>query len=112
MIRVFGREPGSTYSPVPGPGVGYMPQELALFPDFTIKETLRYFGQLYKMSPKDIKARTKFLITLLHLPEKNRLVSQLSGEYMLNSKINFCHFSQRFSFNYLSLTSILIKTFS
>lgn len=79
LIRVFGQEPGSEYSPVPGPGVGYMPQELALFPDFTIKETLRYFGQLYRMSPKDIKARTKFLITLLHLPEKNRLVSQLSG---------------------------------
>jgi ABC-type multidrug transport system ATPase subunit len=79
MIRVFGREPGSPFSPVPGPGVGYMPQELALFPDFTIKETLRYFGQLYRMTPKDIKGRTKFLITLLHLPEKNRLVSQLSG---------------------------------
>ncbi len=80
MIRVFGREPGSPFSPVPGPGVGYMPQELALFPDFTIKETLRYFGQLYRMTPKDIKGRTKFLITLLHLPEKNRLVSQLSGK--------------------------------
>ncbi|KAH7645562.1 LOW QUALITY PROTEIN: ABC transporter G family member 20 [Dermatophagoides farinae] len=79
VIRVFGQEPGSEYSPVPGPGVGYMPQELALFPDFTIKETLRYFGQLYRMSSKEIKARTKFLITLLHLPEKNRLVSQLSG---------------------------------
>lgn len=81
VIRVFGQEPGSEYSPVPGPGVGYMPQELALFPDFTIKETLRYFGQLYRMSSKEIKARTKFLITLLHLPEKNRLVSQLSGKF-------------------------------
>lgn len=87
VIRVFGQEPGSEYSPVPGPGVGYMPQELALFPDFTIKETLRYFGQLYRMSAKDIKARTKFLITLLHLPEKNRLVSQLSGELMSNTKV-------------------------
>ena len=88
MIRVFGREPGSTFSPVPGPGVGYMPQELALFPDFTIKETLRYFGQLYRMSPKDIKARTKFLITLLHLPEKSRLVAQLSGNKLIIKKSN------------------------
>lgn len=79
LIRVFNREPGSKFSPVPGCGVGYMPQELALFPDFTIKETLRYFGQLYKMSPKEIKSRTKFLITLLHLPEKSRLVANLSG---------------------------------
>ena len=88
MIRVFGREPGSTFSPVPGPGVGYMPQELALFPDFTIKETLRYFGQLYRMSPKDIKTRTKFLITLLHLPEKSRLVAQLSGNKLIIKKSN------------------------
>jgi hypothetical protein len=30
---------------VPGPNVGYMPQELALYGEFTIKETLQYFGR-------------------------------------------------------------------
>ena len=32
-------------SGVPGPRVGYMPQELALYGEFTIRETLQYFGR-------------------------------------------------------------------
>ena len=28
-----------------GPRVGYMPQELALYGEFTIRETLQYFGR-------------------------------------------------------------------
>ena len=45
-ILVFGGAPGSRQSGVPGPRVGYMPQELALYGEFTIKETLQYFGRL------------------------------------------------------------------
>ena len=56
-----------------------MPQELALFPDFTASETLRYFGQLYHMSPDAIKSATAHIIDLLHLPVNNRAVNQLSG---------------------------------
>ena len=44
-IRVFGGTPGSRLSGVPGPRVGYMPQELALYAEFTIQETLQYFGR-------------------------------------------------------------------
>ena len=44
-IQVFGGSPGSRQSGVPGPRVGYMPQELALYGEFTIKETLQYFGR-------------------------------------------------------------------
>ena len=44
-ILVFGGAPGSRQSGVPGPRVGYMPQELALYGEFTIKETLQYFGR-------------------------------------------------------------------
>ncbi|CAG2181688.1 unnamed protein product, partial [Oppiella nova] len=42
-IRVFGVKSGSDYSDIPGPGVGYMPQELALFEEFTIEECLTYY---------------------------------------------------------------------
>ena len=40
---VFGEPPGSRVTGVPGSRVGYMPQELALFGEFNIEETLTYF---------------------------------------------------------------------
>ena len=79
LIRVFGDEPGSVQSDIPGPGVGYMPQEIALFNEFTIRESLTYYGTIYHMDPEDIKERVKDLIELLNLPEKERPVIKLSG---------------------------------
>ena len=60
-VRVFGGKPGTRKSGVPGSRVGYMPQELALYGEFTIAETLSYFGRLFDMSRERIAARTKFL---------------------------------------------------
>jgi ABC-type multidrug transport system ATPase subunit len=56
-----------------------MPQELALFPDFTISETLFYFGRIYHMTNEAIGERTRFLIKMLDLPEGDRKVKALSG---------------------------------
>ncbi|CAG2109369.1 unnamed protein product [Medioppia subpectinata] len=78
-IRVFGKKPGEAGSRVPGASIGYMPQELALFPDFTLEETLNYFGRLYHMKERIIAERTDFLLKFLDLPEKGRLVGNLSG---------------------------------
>ena len=36
-VTVFGGKPGSNQAGVPGPRVGYMPQELALYHEFTIQ---------------------------------------------------------------------------
>ena len=44
-VAVLGARPGEAGSGVPGRKVGYMPQELALYGEFTIKETLQYFGR-------------------------------------------------------------------
>ena len=76
-MKVFGEEVASTGTL--GPRVGYMPQEIALFPDFTIEETLTYFARLFNMTHKSIQERIKFLLAFLDLPDKTRLVGNLSG---------------------------------
>ena len=78
-IRVFGVRPGSSRSNIPGPGVGYMPQETALFNEFTITEILYYFGVLYHIDLTKIHERIKHLKELLNLPQKERLIGTLSG---------------------------------
>jgi len=78
-IKVFGGKPGSKQAAVPGPRVGYMPQELALYGEFTIRETLQYFGRIFIMTAEKIKERSDFLIQFLDLPNKWRLVMNLSG---------------------------------
>eukprot|EP00090_Calanus_glacialis_P013108 TRINITY_DN21732_c0_g1_i1.p1 TRINITY_DN21732_c0_g1~~TRINITY_DN21732_c0_g1_i1.p1 ORF type:complete len:794 (-),score=171.87 TRINITY_DN21732_c0_g1_i1:630-3011(-) len=78
-IMVFGGKPGSRQAGVPGPRVGYMPQELALYGEFTIRETLQYFGRIFNMTDDKINERSDFLIQFLDLPSKWRLVMNLSG---------------------------------
>jgi len=78
-VTVMGGEPGDRKSGVPGKKVGYMPQELALYSEFTIKETCEYFGRIYKMSAIDILNQLEFLTGLLDLPPSSRTVGTLSG---------------------------------
>lgn len=78
-IFVFGNKPGERGSGVPGKTVGYMPQDISLYGDFTINETLVYFGSLYCMSKQAIDKNRKFLIEFLALPEPTRRVGTLSG---------------------------------
>lgn len=54
-----------------------MPQEIALYNEFNISETLIYFGLLHKMNQKNIEARREFLVEFLDLPPKERLVKNL-----------------------------------
>ena len=47
-MSVFGAPPGEgSGTGVPGARVGYMPQELALFGEFNIEETLTYFRRVF-----------------------------------------------------------------
>ncbi|KAB0795299.1 hypothetical protein PPYR_12138 [Photinus pyralis] len=64
---------------VKGARVGYMPQELALYQEFTIRETLHYFGGLVGMRAKKIEDRLNFLSNLLMLPSVDKKVADLSG---------------------------------
>uniref|UniRef100_A0A0P6D3Z3 ABC transporter G family member n=1 Tax=Daphnia magna TaxID=35525 RepID=A0A0P6D3Z3_9CRUS len=78
-LLVLGHEPGSLNSGIPGPKVGYMPQELALYGNFTIKETLFFFGGIYRLKATFINSQCEFLSKLLDLPSCDRYVKTLSG---------------------------------
>ncbi|KAL6445737.1 hypothetical protein ACFW04_000898 [Cataglyphis niger] len=78
-IWVLGGRPGSKGSGVPGPRVGYMPQEIALYGEFSIRETFIYFGWCAGMSTDQVNDKLEFLIKLLQLPSANRFVKNLSG---------------------------------
>ncbi|XP_071536858.1 ABC transporter G family member 20 [Panulirus ornatus] len=78
-ILLYGFPPGSPGAAVPGHRVGYMPQELALYQEFSIVETLRYFGKIHQMNHHKIAQRTAFLVDFLDLPDPKRLINQLSG---------------------------------
>ncbi|KAL4706952.1 hypothetical protein ACJJTC_005221, partial [Scirpophaga incertulas] len=78
-IWVLGGKPGTKGSGVPGKRVGYMPQEIALYGEFTIKETMMYFGWIFGMETREIADRLRFLLDFLDLPSENRMVKNLSG---------------------------------
>ncbi|CAG2112191.1 unnamed protein product, partial [Medioppia subpectinata] len=78
-VTVFGRRPGSQLSGIPGPRVGYMPQDIALYPDLTVAEALRYYAMIYSMGAKLTADRIHEFRELLDLPEDHHFVGQLSG---------------------------------
>ncbi|KAK9541195.1 hypothetical protein VZT92_001258 [Zoarces viviparus] len=78
-ISVLGKPPAYPGHDVPGRMVGYMPQELALYNEFTISDTLTFFGRIHGLTAKETRARMDFLVDFLDLPQKHSLVRNLSG---------------------------------
>lgn len=74
VIEVLGNEVGKHNSKL-----GFMPQELALINEFTIKEILHFFGTIFGMKASRINERLKFLSELLELPSHDKLVGKCSG---------------------------------
>jgi ABC-type multidrug transport system ATPase subunit len=64
---------------IPGSDVGYAPQELALYFDLNITETLMFHGRLHAMSKSKIEERGEWLKSFLDLPDFSRIVGKLSG---------------------------------
>lgn len=63
----------------PGANVGYMPQDLGLYEDFTINQLLTMFGNYMRMDADLIEARIKFMANFLELPHIDREIQTLSG---------------------------------
>lgn len=78
-ILLFGKSPGDVSLSIPGVNLGYMPQEISLDNDFTIKEAVNYYARLYRVAIDKAEENLNFLLTSLDLPPSNRVISSLSG---------------------------------
>lgn len=78
-LLAMGDAPGARDHSIPGPMVGYMPQEISLYNELNIKELLVYYGRVHGMTSDDIIYRTTFLLDFLKLPARNQLIGCLSG---------------------------------
>jgi len=79
VILVNNKVPGDRSSGLPGSLVGFMPQDICLNQEFTIRETFQYFGRIHNMLKEEIKKRQEELISFLELPEESREVRNMSG---------------------------------
>lgn len=66
-------------SEIPGANVGYMPQDLGLYEDFTIRQLLTMFGCYVGMESSLIRSRISFMTEFLDLPDADRVIVSLSG---------------------------------
>ncbi|XP_040563313.1 ABC transporter G family member 20 isoform X1 [Lepeophtheirus salmonis] len=79
QVTVFGGSPGDKGIGIPGNRIGYMPQEIALYKEFTVRETLKYFGRLYEMETDQIDQRIDFILKFLQITRDRDMVGKLSG---------------------------------
>ena len=60
--------------------IGYMPQELSLYPDLSVKETMHFFGRIFDLKNKERNDSVKKLLNIFLLKQwKNTRVENLSG---------------------------------
>ena len=60
--------------------IGYMPQRFSLYPDLTVEENLRFFGDLFGVQPQVQAERLQKLYRFSRLgPFKKRMADALSG---------------------------------
>ncbi|AEE15164.1 Fe(3+)-transporting ATPase [Thermodesulfobium narugense DSM 14796] len=60
--------------------IGYKAQEFSLYQDLTISENIRFFGNLYSLSGKELDEREDFILEFIGLKSfKHRFAEALSG---------------------------------
>ena len=60
--------------------IGYVPQEIAIYPDLTARENARFFGRLYGLAGKDLDARVDEILGIVDLADRaDEKTDQYSG---------------------------------
>jgi linearmycin/streptolysin S transport system ATP-binding protein len=75
-------------------GIGFVPQELAIYPDLSGRENLAFFGRLYGLSGATLKTRMAEVLALIGLTERaGDRVEKYSGgmQRRLNIGIGLLH---------------------
>jgi ABC-2 type transport system ATP-binding protein len=92
-VIVAGRpmDPGATDAKA---AIGLVPQDLAIYPDLTAAENLRFFGRLYGLDGSELKARTAEVLEIVELTDRaDDLTDEYSGgmKRRLNIGIGLLH---------------------
>jgi ABC-2 type transport system ATP-binding protein len=93
QIEVAGK-PMSPRSIGPKAAIGFVPQELAIYPDLTGRENLVFFARLYGMSGSEAKSRAGEVLDVVGLADRgNDLTKTYSGgmKRRLNIGIGLLH---------------------
>jgi ABC-2 type transport system ATP-binding protein len=87
-------QPLTTHSVKAKAAIGLVPQQLAVYPDLSGRENLRFFGRLYDMNGSTLAARVDEVLALTGLTERaSDLVREYSGgmQRRLNIGIGLLH---------------------
>jgi ABC-2 type transport system ATP-binding protein len=78
-VRLGGRELDTHTVDVKG-SIGFVPQEIAIYPDLTARENLRFFGKLYALSGGTLETRIARILTTIGLADRgNERTDTYSG---------------------------------
>ncbi len=75
-------------------GIGFVPQELAIYPDLSARENLEFFGRLYGLGGSSLRARAAEVLELIGLTDRAKdRTSTFSGgmQRRLNIGIGLLH---------------------
>jgi ABC-2 type transport system ATP-binding protein len=74
--------------------IGYVPQDLAIYPDLTARENLRFFGRLQRLGGRELEQRVDEILTMTDLADraKDRVDSFSGGmKRRLNIGVGLLH---------------------